>query len=129
MKGMFKDGYGRQSRKFDTLYMYMYNVSIRWSNPGSINTPQKQDENHALGPVKQPAFFPRQTTAGVFLQSNILLNLNKHPGFLSSNQPWGIVQHNVCPPKRGDFLKGTSWLKQMFYCSHHFKSDILMHSM
>jgi hypothetical protein len=29
---------------------YTYNIYITWSKPGSINTPQKQDENRGFGP-------------------------------------------------------------------------------
>ena len=31
------------------LYIYTY-IYIHWSKPGSINTPQKQDENRGFGP-------------------------------------------------------------------------------
>ena len=30
-------------------YIYTY-IYIHWSKPGSINTPQKQDENRGFGP-------------------------------------------------------------------------------
>ena len=38
--------------QFVLKYIYIY---FFWSKPGSINTPQKQDENRGFGPGQQPA--------------------------------------------------------------------------